>query len=76
MDIEYFILDPQTGHGIGFVSNVDETEQGLFGAVTYFDDEGPGTYQWLGGLSLLKGEDVSEEFRQTAAYSMVNQLVR
>ncbi len=76
MDIEYFILDPQTGHGIGFVSNVDETEQGLFGSVTYFDDEGPGTYQWLGSLSLLKGEDVSEEFRQTAAYSMVNQLDR
>lgn len=76
MDIEYFILDPETGDGIGFVSNVDETDQGMFGCVTYFDDEGPGTYQWLGALSLLKGEDVSEEFRQTIAYSIVNQLVR
>ena len=76
MDIEYFILDPQTGAGIGVVSNVDETEQGVFGAVTYFDDEGPATYQRLSDLALLKAEDVSEEFRQTAAYSMVNQLDR
>ena len=58
------------------MSNVDETDQGLFGRVTYFDDEKPGTYQWLGALSLLKGEDASEEFRQTIAYSIVNQLVR
>lgn len=76
MDIEYFILDPETGEGIGFASNVDETEEGLFGCVTYVNDEGPGTYQWLGGLSLLKREDTSEEFRQTVGYSVVNELVQ
>jgi hypothetical protein len=76
MDIDYFVLDPETGEGIGVVTHVDETADGAFGCVAYSDDEGPGTYQWLGGLTLLKPGDASIAFRQSAAREIAHHLVR
>ena len=76
MDIDYFVLHPETGEGIGVVTSVDETADGAFGCVAYFDDEHAGTYQWLGGLTLLKPADASAAFRQSAAYGIANHLVR
>jgi hypothetical protein len=76
MDIDYFVLDPETGEGTGTVSNVDETADGAFGCVAYFDDERAGTYRWLGGLTLLRVEDASPAFRQSLAYRIAHQHVR
>lgn len=76
MDIDYFVLDPGTGAGIGVVTNVDETADGAFGCVAYFDDEGCGTYQWLGGLTLLRPGEASAVFRQSLAYRIATEHVR
>jgi|GEM_PF-5261107 len=67
MQVSHFILDPETGEGVGVVSHIDETEQGAFGVVHYFDEERNATYEWLAGLTLLKPEDASPAFRRSVA---------
>ena len=76
MDIDYFVLDPETGEGIGVVTHVDETADGAFGCVAYSDDEGPGTYQWLGGLTLLRPDDASAAFQQALASHIATERAR